>query len=123
MFPESPTFQVDNAGCKYLNKLTVHCHCSNRVPQLKEELLVQILLMVIDNVIFPVQNHPIRNNSNFSVFKTSRVFILIITVLIVSKSLCKTCSAAWTTPTSCLFDTLGNTVSQAEWTYFSDGFI
>ena len=37
--------------------------------------------------------------------------------------LCKTCSAAWTTPTSCLFDTLGNTVSQAEWTYFSDGFI
>ena len=60
MFPESPTFQVDNAGCKYLNKLTVHCHCSNRVPQLKEELLVQILLMVIDKVIFPVQQQQLQ---------------------------------------------------------------
>ena len=63
------------------------------------------------------------NNSNFSVFKTSRVFIFIISVLIVSKSLCETCSAAWTTPTSCLFDTLGNIISQAEWTYFIKGII
>ena len=67
MLPESSTFQVDNAGWNYLNKLTVHCHCSDRVPQLKEELLVQILLMVIDKVIFPVQNHPIGNNSATSV--------------------------------------------------------
>ena len=77
----------------HLNKLPMDGHRANWISQLEKQLLLQVLKRNLIVIIIRMIKIIIIIILNTIIF-----FFIVVDVL--------TCSAAWTTPTSCLFDTL-----------------